>query len=69
VPDLFALAGMGAFFTGVARVPITATVIVFEITRDFSLLLPLLITTMVAYMVGERIQAGSVYDRLCELNS
>ncbi|MBC8000237.1 MAG: chloride channel protein [Leptolyngbya sp.] len=67
VPDLFALAGMGAFFTGVARVPITATVIVFEITRDFSLLLPLLITTMVAYMVGERIQAGSVYDRLTDL--
>ncbi len=37
-PDLFALAGMGAFFCGVARVPITATVIVFEITRDFNLL-------------------------------
>lgn len=68
-PDLFALAGMGAFFSGVARVPITATVIVFEITRDFNLLLPLLMTTMVAYTVGEKIYAGSVYDRLLELSS
>lgn len=67
-PDLFALAGMGAFFCGVARVPITATVIVFEITRDFNLLLPLLMTTMVAYTVGEKIYAGSVYDRLLELS-
>lgn len=67
-PDLFALAGMGAFFSGVARVPITATVIVFEITRDFNLLLPLLMTTMVAYTVGEKIYAGSVYDRLLDLS-
>jgi CIC family chloride channel protein len=59
---------MGAFFCGVARVPITATVIVFEITRDFNLLLPLLMTTMVAYTVGEKIYAGSVYDRLLELS-
>ena len=68
-PDLFALAGMGAFFSGVARVPITATVIVFEITRDFNLLLPLLMTTMVAYTVGEKIYSGSVYDRLLDLSA
>jgi len=68
-PDLFALAGMGAFFSGVARVPITATVIVFEITRDFNLLLPLLMTTMVAYTVGEKIYSGSLYDRLLDLST
>lgn len=67
-PDLFALAGMGAFFSAVARVPITATVIVFEITRDFNLLLPLLMTTMVAYAVGEKIYTGSLYDRLLDLS-
>lgn len=67
-PDLFALAGMGAFFSAVARVPITATVIVFEITRDFNLLLPLLMTTMVAYTVGEKIYSGSLYDKLLELS-
>jgi chloride channel protein, CIC family len=61
-----ALAGMGAFFTGVGRVPITATVIVFEITTDFNLLLPLMICSITAFIVGEKLSPGSVYDRLLE---
>ena len=62
-----ALAGMGAVFAAVARVPITATVIVFEMTADFNLLLPLMISSIVAYVVGEKLAPGSVYDRLLEL--
>ncbi|MGS0014515.1 chloride channel protein, partial [Escherichia coli] len=62
-----ALAGMGAFFTGVARVPITATIIVFEITTDFNMLLPLMICSITAFLVGEKIAPGSIYDRLLEL--
>ena len=62
-----ALAGMGAFFTGVARVPITATVIVFEITTDFNMLLPLMICSITAFIVGEKVAPGSIYDRLLEL--
>lgn len=65
-PALLSLVGMGAFFSGVARVPITATVIVFEITRDFNLFLPLLIANVVAYLAGEALYPGSVYDRLLE---
>ena len=61
-----ALAGMGAFFTGVGRVPITATVIVFEITTDFNLLLPLMISSITAFIVGEKLSPGSVYDRLLD---
>jgi CIC family chloride channel protein len=63
----FALAGMGAFFCGVARVPVTAIVIVFEMTRDFNLVLPLMISAIIAYLVSEEIYAGSVYDRMLEL--
>ncbi len=62
-----ALAGMGAFFTGVGRVPITATVIVFEITTDFNLLLPLMVSSITAFIVGEKLSPGSVYDRLLDL--
>lgn len=36
----YALAGMGAMFTGVVRVPVTAIVIVFELNGDFNLVLP-----------------------------
>ncbi|MEB3295863.1 MAG: chloride channel protein, partial [Synechococcales bacterium] len=57
----FALAGMGAFFSAVTRGPITAIVIVFEITTDFSLVLPLMITSVIAYLVGEAIASGSIY--------
>lgn len=63
-----ALAGMGAFFSAVARVPVTAAVIVFEITADFNLLLPLMVSSITAYFIGESLFPGSVYDRLLELD-
>jgi len=67
-PLTLALAGMGAFFAAVARVPVTAAVIVFEITADFNLLLPLMISSITAYFIGESLFPGSVYDRLLELD-
>jgi Chloride channel protein EriC len=58
---------MGAFFCAVSRAPITAVVIVFEITADFKLVLPLMICSVVAYLVAEKVDSGSLYDRLLEL--
>ncbi|WP_319421298.1 chloride channel protein [Pleurocapsa sp. FMAR1] len=63
-PYTFALAGMGAFFTAVVRVPITAIVIIFEMTADFNLVLPLMITSAVAYIVAESVSQGSLYEHL-----
>ena len=65
-PYTFALAGMGAFFTSVVRVPVTAIVIVFEMTADFNLVLPLMISCAVAYIVAESVSAGSLYQHLLE---
>ena len=62
----FALAGMGAFFTAVVRVPVTAIVIVFEMTADFNLVLPLMMTCAVAYIVAESVSRGSIYQHLLE---
>lgn len=62
----FALAGMGACFASVARVPITAIIIVFEMTQNFNLVLPLMLSCIVASNVADRIYAGSIYDRLME---
>lgn len=56
--------GMGAFFCAVARVPMTAVVIVFEMTQDFNVVLPLMVSCVVAYLVAERLDPGSIYDRL-----
>ncbi len=60
----FALAGMGALFTGVMRVPITAIMIVFELSANFNLVLPLMITCSVAYISAETFENGSIYQHL-----
>src|SRR5579883_2816945 len=66
-PITYALAGMGAFLGASARVPITAIVIVFEITTNFSLVLPLMISSVTAYLVAERLFPGSIYTHLLAL--
>ncbi|EGJ28546.1 MULTISPECIES: chloride channel protein [Moorena] len=65
-PITYALAGMGAFFSAVSKVPITAIVIVFEMTTDFNLVLPLMITCVVSYLVADQLAKGSLYQRLLE---
>lgn len=60
----FAVVGMGAVFCAVARVPITAVVIIFEMTQDFNVVLPLMISCIIAYLVAEKLDPGSLYDQL-----
>ncbi len=64
----FALAGMAAFFSAVTRGPMTAIVIVFEMTQEFSIVLPLMISSVTAYLVAEAIASGSVYKYLLAWN-
>ncbi|MBE9009617.1 chloride channel protein [Pseudanabaenaceae cyanobacterium LEGE 13415] len=61
-----ALTGMGAFFSAVTRGPITAIVIVFEMTTDFNVVLPLMIGSVTAYLVAESTFSGSIYKHLLE---
>ncbi len=62
----YALAGMGSFFSAVSKVPVTAIVIVFEMTTDFNLVLPLMITCVVSYLIADKLAKGSLYQRLLE---
>jgi len=62
--NTYALAGMGAVFTAVVRVPVTAIVIVFELTASFELVLPLMISCATAYVVAESVSRGSLYQQL-----
>ena len=59
---------MAAFFCAVSRVPITAVILVFEMTSDFNLVLPLMIGVVTANLVAERLQTGSLYDLLLAAN-
>jgi CIC family chloride channel protein len=66
LPTSYALAGMGAFFSAVSKVPVTAIVIVFEMTTNFNLVLPLMISCVVSYMIADKLSKGSLYQRLLE---
>lgn len=67
LPTSYALAGMGSFFSAVSKVPVTAIVIVFEMTTNFNLVLPLMITCVISYMISDKFSKGSLYQRLLEL--
>ena len=64
----YALAGMGAFFGGFSKVPITAIIIIFEITRDFNLVLPLMISVVTSYFVADNLAPGSLNNKLLKIN-
>ncbi len=62
----FALVGMGAFFAAVIRAPITSVLIIFEMTRGYGLILPLMIANTVAYVFARSWQPVPMYEALLE---
>jgi CIC family chloride channel protein len=62
----FALVGMGAFFAGAVRAPITSVLMIVEMTAGYSLILPLMIANMVAYVIARRLQRTPIYEALLE---
>jgi chloride channel protein, CIC family len=63
-PGAFALVGMGACFCGVIRAPITSVLIIFEMTQNYSLILPLMIANATSYIVASRLQPTPIYEAL-----
>jgi CIC family chloride channel protein len=57
----FALVGMAAVFAGAARAPITAVLIVFELTGEYSLILPLMLAVALATGVSALLSRTTVY--------
>lgn len=57
----FAVVGMAAVFAGAARAPITAILIVFEMTDDYRLIVPLMAGVIVSTLVAERLHRESIY--------
>ncbi len=57
----FALVGMGAVFAGAAQAPISAIFILFEMTGDYKIILPLMITCVIATLVVKRFSVDSIY--------
>jgi len=64
----FAVVGMAAMFAVVGRAPLTAILMVFEVTgaRDYQLILPLMLTATLGTFLAERFHPGSVYSMVLE---
>jgi chloride channel protein, CIC family len=63
-PTVYALTGMSAVFSAITRRPIMAIAIVWEMTAQFNLILPLMIGAVVAYLVAEQLFPDSIYQHL-----
>jgi CIC family chloride channel protein len=57
----YALIGMGAVFAGAARAPITAVVIMFELTGEYTIILPLMSAIVLATGVSHLLARDSIY--------
>jgi CIC family chloride channel protein len=60
----YALVGMGAAFAGIVRAPMTSVVMIFETTRDYAVIVPLMISNLASFFVSSRFQRQPIYEVL-----
>ncbi len=60
-PGAYALVAMGGVVGAATHGPITAILIIFEMTNDYKIILPLMITTIIATLLAMRLQKESIY--------
>ncbi len=63
-PGAYALVGMGAAFAGIVRAPMTSVLIIFEMTQDYAVIVPLMIANLISLFVASRLHHEAIYDAL-----
>jgi chloride channel protein, CIC family len=58
----YALVGMGTLFAGFLRAPMTSVFMVLEISGNYSIILPVIISNAIAYVIGRRFQKTPIFD-------
>src|SRR5436309_8608215 len=61
-PGAYALVGMGTAFAGIVRAPMTSVVMIFEITRDYAVIVPLMISNLVSFYISAKLQHKPIYE-------
>jgi len=61
-PEAYALVGMAAVVAAATDAPITGILIVFEMTNDYAIVLPLMLTTVISHTVARRLEPDSLYS-------
>ncbi len=60
-PGAYALVGMAAVFAGAAHAPVTAILIVFEMTGDYRMILPIMVATVISTSLSQYLMRESIY--------
>ena len=63
-PGAYALVGMGTAFAGIVRAPMTSVLMIFETTRDYTVIVPLMISNLVSFFISSRLQPQPIYTAL-----
>ncbi len=63
-PGMFAVAGMGALFSATVRAPVTGIVLVVEMTKNYALILPLMVSCLTATTVVQLAGVAPIYTQL-----
>jgi CIC family chloride channel protein len=63
-PGAYALVGMGTAFAGIVRTPLTSVIMVFEVTRDYTIIVPLMISNLIAFLISSKLQKEPIYEAL-----
>jgi CIC family chloride channel protein len=61
-PSAFALVGMGAFLAATTHAPLMAILMVFELTLDYAIILPLMLGCVIAYYLSIGVEPASIYS-------
>ncbi len=65
-PGAYALVGMGALFAGIVRAPMTSVLMIFEMTRDYAVIVPLMIANLASLFISTRFQKEPIYEALAQ---
>jgi CIC family chloride channel protein len=60
-PGVYGLIGMGAAFAGAARAPITAVIVLFELTGQYTIILPMLTAIVIATVTSRTLSRDTIY--------
>ncbi len=60
----YVLVGMGTTFAGILRAPITSVFMIVEVSGNYSIILPVMISNTIAYLVSRRFQHVALFDLL-----
>ncbi|PID62600.1 MAG: hypothetical protein CR986_01100 [Ignavibacteriae bacterium] len=60
-PGAYALVAMGGLVAGTTRAPVTAIIIVFELTNDYNIILPLMVTVVISTILATKLSRESIY--------